>query len=201
MIDLETAQNSLDLFQTANGSVSCCDTVPAMFLIKIIDIKDGSAKFVKEEIKEEESSPTKRSPRDQRKQRKTSCQETSQVPLKAVPLGKKTSSTAEIMRENKSSEVHVQCHYCTKRSILGTMFCREGKKLGGLTELQETNARITIEEGSRLIQSLEQLRKCRTSQKRTTPWYVRRRQKTSEDQTYWALMRDHFRKSHNKRNP
>ena len=51
MIDLETALNSLDFFQIANGSVSCYDTVPAEFLIKIIDIKDGSAKFVEEKTK------------------------------------------------------------------------------------------------------------------------------------------------------
>ena len=50
-----------------------------------------------------------------------------------------------MIRENKSSEVHVQCNCCTKRSRLGTIFCRCGEKLGGLTEIQEKNAQMTIQ--------------------------------------------------------
>ena len=45
-IDLEAAQNSPGHFQTANGSVLCHDTVPSEFFTKIINIKDGSERFV-----------------------------------------------------------------------------------------------------------------------------------------------------------
>ena len=45
---LEAAQNPLDFFQqTANGSVLCYNTVLAEFLTKIINIKNGSERFVK----------------------------------------------------------------------------------------------------------------------------------------------------------
>ena len=37
--DLEAAQDSLEFFQTANGSVFCYDTVPLEFLTKIINFK------------------------------------------------------------------------------------------------------------------------------------------------------------------
>ena len=70
MIDLEAAQNSLQFFQTANGSVLCYDTVPADFLTKIINVQDGSGWFVKEEFLEEDSSPTKGNRRDQVQPRK-----------------------------------------------------------------------------------------------------------------------------------
>ena len=42
VIELEAAQNSLELYQTASGSVLCCYTVPSEFLTEIINIKDGS---------------------------------------------------------------------------------------------------------------------------------------------------------------
>ena len=42
----------------------CCDTVPAEFLIRIIDIKNGSQKFVKEELEEEEIVTNEKSRRD-----------------------------------------------------------------------------------------------------------------------------------------
>ena len=43
-------------------------------------------------------------------------------------------------------------------SRLGPVFCRCGKKLGGLTAVQEKNAQVTIERGCQIIQSLVQLR-------------------------------------------
>ena len=64
VIHLEAAQSSLEFFLTANGSVWCYDTVLAEFPTKIINIQDGSDWFEKEESKERESSPTKRSRRD-----------------------------------------------------------------------------------------------------------------------------------------
>ena len=70
-IDLETAQNSFEIFQTTNGSVLCYDTVPSEVLTQIINLEDGSEKFGKED-KEEESSSTKRSRRDQGQPRETS---------------------------------------------------------------------------------------------------------------------------------
>ena len=68
------------------------------------------------------------------------------------------SSTAEIIEENTSSEAFVQCHYCAERSRPGRVPCRCGKKLGGLTALQEKNAQVTCEKGCQIIQSLVQLR-------------------------------------------
>ena len=67
-------------------------------------------------------------------------------------------STAEMVKENKSSEVCVQCTYCTKGRRLGIIFCRCGNMLGGLTALQEKNAQMTIEKGFHVIQALLQLR-------------------------------------------
>ena len=46
----------------------------------------------------------------------------------------------------------------TRRSRFGTVFCRCGQKLGGLTAVQEKNAQVTIEKGCPIIRSLVQLR-------------------------------------------
>ena len=47
VIDVEAAQNSLEVYQTANRSALCYDTVLAVFLTKIIHIKDGAANIEK----------------------------------------------------------------------------------------------------------------------------------------------------------
>ena len=75
---------------------------------------------------------------------------------------------------------------------MGTVFCRCGKKLGGLAAVQENNAQVTIEKDCQIIQSLVQLRIIEQ---------VRRGQRhgTSEDQICWAMMRDHFRRCTKKR--
>ena len=80
-IDLEPAQNSLEFFQTANGSVLCNGTVPSEFLTETINLK-----------------------RRIRKVRKRTIQR------RRVVSYKKESMRAEIIKENKSSEVHVQCN-------------------------------------------------------------------------------------------
>ena len=67
-------------------------------------------------------------------------------------------STADVIKEIRSSEVYVQCTCCSKRSTLGTVFCRCGKKLGGWTAVQEKNAQVIIDKGCQSIQSLVQLR-------------------------------------------
>ena len=54
VIELEAGQDSLFLYQRANGSVLCYGTVPSEVLIKIINMEDRSDRFRKEEIKEEE---------------------------------------------------------------------------------------------------------------------------------------------------
>ena len=66
------------------------------------------------------------------------------------------SSTAEIIKENRSSEVCSQGTCCSKRSRVGTDFCRCGKKLGGWTAAQEKNAQVTDENGCQFTQSLVQ---------------------------------------------
>ena len=83
--------------------------------------------------------------------------EMKQETLETTQLGE-ILSKAEMVKRNTSSEVYVQCTYCTKRRRIGTNFCRCGKMLGGLTALQEKNAQMTIEKGSHVIQALVQLR-------------------------------------------
>ena len=48
VIDLEAAQNSLEVYQSANGSVLCYDAVPSEFFKKIINLKDESERCGKE---------------------------------------------------------------------------------------------------------------------------------------------------------
>ena len=126
VIDVEAAQNSLEVHQAANGSTLCYGTVLAEFLTKIINMKDGSKRFVRGEFEEEESSPTKRIRRDRGQPREASWHEVKQKTLETRQLGE-FSSTADILEENKISEVHAQCN-CTKRNRLRTRFCRCGKK-------------------------------------------------------------------------
>ena len=68
VIDLGSAKNSQEIYQTANGSVLCYGTVPSEFLTEIIE---GSERFGKEQYKEEESSPTKKSRCEQRSSKRT----------------------------------------------------------------------------------------------------------------------------------
>ena len=174
VIDQEAAQNSLEVHQAASGSVLCYDTVPAEFLTKTINMKDRSEWLVRgefEEEEEEESSPTKRIRRDRGQPREASWHEVKQKTLETRQLGE-FSSTAEILKENKSSEVHAQSNCCTKRNRLRTMFCRCGKKLGRLRASQEINAQMTIEKGSHVHSTTRTASNCRTSQTRTTPWCI-----------------------------
>ena len=174
VIDQEATQNSQVFSQTANGSFLCHDTVPAEFFTKIINIKDGSGRFVKEDIKEEESSTTKGSRRDQGQPRESSLHTVKQEALETRQLGGITSK-AEIQKENRSSESYVQCNkniWKYERNRFRTLFCKCGKTLGGLTALHEKNAQVTIEKGSHVIQSLVKLRI--VEQVWTTPRYIRR---------------------------
>ena len=72
VIDLEAAQNSLEFYQTANGSALCFDTIPSELFSMIINLKNGSEKFGKEEYKEEQPSPKKKSRYDHGQPRETS---------------------------------------------------------------------------------------------------------------------------------
>ena len=58
------------------------------------------------------------------------------------------SGVSHIVRENTIPEV---CR-------IGTLFCRSGKQLGGLPEIQQQNAKFVIEKGSQVILALTQLR-------------------------------------------
>ena len=89
--------------------------------------------------------------------KETSWHELKQETLENRQLGE-ISSADEIVKDNKSSEVYVQCNCFTKRSRLGTVSCWCGKKLGGLAALQEKNAQVTNERGCHIIRSLKQLR-------------------------------------------
>ena len=61
VFDFDAAQNSLEFYQTANGSVLCHDTIPSEFFINIINPKDGSERFGKSKYKDEPPSPKKKS--------------------------------------------------------------------------------------------------------------------------------------------
>ena len=111
--------------------------VPAEFLTKIINIKDGSERFERAQSKEGEASPTKKSSRHRNTPRETfGHQSKDQERLKTRSLGENL-STAEILEENNDSEVYAQCNYCFKRSRKGTIFRRCAQKFGGQSDLQE----------------------------------------------------------------
>ena len=81
-----------------------------------------------------------------------------------------------------------------QKSRFGTVLCRCGKKLGGLTAVQAKNAQVTIEKACQIIQSPVQLQnteRVRRGQRHGTP----------EDQMYWALMRDSFEEKKKERSP
>ena len=48
VIALEAAQNSLDIYQTANGCGVCYNTVPSEVFKKIINLQDDEERFMKE---------------------------------------------------------------------------------------------------------------------------------------------------------
>ena len=62
-----------------------------------------------------------------------------------------------------------------RKKQIGNSFVQNGKKLDGLTAVQEKNAQVTVEQGSHLVRSLVHLRNVEQ---------VRREQRfgTSEDQ-------------------
>ena len=191
VIDLEAAQNSLEFYQTANGSVLCYDAVPSEFLAKITNFKYGSERFEKEELKEEESSPTKRSRRDQGQSRETSWHYVRQEIIEPRQLGEISRTAEEKKKQKQRSLRSMQVLY--QKSRLGTVLCRCGKKLGGLTAVQEKNAQVTNEKGSHLIQPLVQLRiveEVRGAQ----------RHGTSEDSKVLGIHARPFLKMHEERN-
>ena len=105
----------------------CYDTVPSKFLTQIINLKEGSEKFGKEN-KEEESSTTKRSRRDQGQPWETSWHNMKLETFEPWQL-KEITGTAEIIEDNKSSDVYVQWNDCSLQMWFG-----------GLTGTQEKNA-------------------------------------------------------------
>ena len=143
MVDLAATQNSLEFCQTANCSALCFDTVPSEFHTKTINLKDGSERFAKAECKEEQPSPKKKRRYHHGQPRETSWHDTKQETIEPRQL-RAIFSTAEIMKENKSSEVYVQYTYFSTRSRL-VLQC--GMKLGGLTAVMEKCTQVTIEIG------------------------------------------------------
>ena len=86
-----------------------------------LDNEDGSAQFVKDEIEEEESSPSKRRRRGQGKPRKTSWHDVKNIRrcIESCSAGKDLKNSWGYKGNQKSSEVYVHCNYCTKRTRLG----------------------------------------------------------------------------------
>ena len=88
VIDVESAQNSLDVHQPVNGCVLCCGTVPAEFFTTIIKMKDGPERFVEAQTKEREASPTKKHRRDRNMWRETSGDKSENLePLQTRQMG------------------------------------------------------------------------------------------------------------------
>ena len=178
VIDVEALQQSLEFYQTANGSVLCYDTVPSEFLTKIINIKDAAERFVKAQSKERDASPTKKSRRDRNTSRETSDEE----PLQTSQLGE-ILSIAEFFH----SEIYVQCTCRSKQSKLDTTFCRCVKKLRGLSDPQEKNAQMANERGTEVVRALVQLRIAEQTRRGN-------RHGSSPEQLQWAMVRDHYRR-------
>ena len=84
--------------------------------------------------------------------------------------------------------------WCTRRNRLGTIFCRSGRKLGELTDLQEMNAQITNEQSSQVNRAFVQLRIVEQTRRGN-------RHGSSTEQKYWALGTDarSLSKKHKKR--
>ena len=126
--DLETAQTSLEFLpHDERQCLVCYDTVPSKFLTQIINLKDGSEKFGKED-KEEESSPTKRSRRDQGQPSETSGHNINKKHLN-LDSWKMSLAQRRSLKKNRSSDVYVQCNDCSLQMWIG-----------GLTGLQEKSA-------------------------------------------------------------
>ena len=148
---MEAAQNLLDFHQTATT-----DLRPSL---------SRRSSTSKTDQKGSEKKNLKRSNRLPRNRVDTSMDSRGKPPGKTQHKKQLSSrqpranfSTADVIKEIRSSEVYVQCTCCSKRSTLGTVFCRCGKKLGGWTAVQEKNAQVIIEKGCQSIQSLVQLR-------------------------------------------
>ena len=137
VIDLEAAKNSLEVYQSANVSVLCYDAVPSEFFKKIINLKDESERCGKK--REGIVSQL----------RATSWHTTRQ---ETIEPGQLTAifGTAEIIKENKKAAKST-----FQRSRLGTVFCRCGKKLNGLTAVQEKTAQVPTEKGCQIILSYD----------------------------------------------
>ena len=131
VIDLEAAQNSLEFKPTANGSVLCYDTVPYEFLTKT------DQKVSEKKNTEEESSPTKKSRRDQGQPRTTSWQNIKQETFEPTIITLDIDFADFFFDDLRCARDFSQLS--TKRSRFGTVFCRCGKKLGGLTERSSDN--------------------------------------------------------------
>ena len=88
-------------------------------------------------------------------------------------------------RKTRAAKSTFICSCCSKRSRLGTVFCRCGKKFVGLTAVQEDNVPVTIGKGCQTIQSPVQFR--------FTEQVPRgQRHGTSAGQICWAKLRFHI---------
>ena len=92
------------------------DTVAAEFFFKIIGIKDGSERFVKEELEEEGSSPAKRSRRDQRKPRETLRSITSCI--ESFSAGKGSQAKLRVQEKRKPAKSMFNVTNATKEADL-----------------------------------------------------------------------------------
>ena len=73
MTDQAEAQNSLEFYKNANGSVSCYDTILPEFFVTIINLRHRSVRFIKDVVKNEEEDHLrqKRTTREPEKQATT----------------------------------------------------------------------------------------------------------------------------------
>ena len=120
----------------------CYGTVPADLLVKIVDPSRQSDRFVRPVV-----SPSENSRSGSELPKRTS----------STTLGNKFLSVSQISNENTCTDVWVNCSCCATKSNLETIFCMCGRKLGGLPDVQEANARVVIEAGSRATRALTQL--------------------------------------------
>ena len=146
VIDLVEAQNSLEFYQTAKGSVLCYNTIPPEFPAKIISPRNKSVRFLR---KTSSKMKTKFRLRHHESKREPEKQAATHVHVEDTL---KFPTKEEVSKENISSEVCSQCEYSTKNTRMGTIFCKCGKKFGGRTTLSEQNAQVVYQQGGEVIQ-------------------------------------------------
>ena len=168
--------------------LSCAyDRVPSEFLTEIINLKDGSGKVrEKKNIKRSNCLPRKGADTTNGQPRETSWHNTKQETIEPGQL-RAISSTAEIIKEKRSSEVYAQCTCCSKRSRWWTDFCRCGKSLADGQPYKKRTLKLQMRTAANSFQPSDNFELPNKSNEANAMAH-------QKIQIYWTLMRDLFRR-------